>query len=242
MRGSFKLRSGRLGRLPKARKKRRKGVKKRQISNSAVSRPLPTPAPKSGLIIIAKLPKMHFDELMKCYQNTVRILSDRGKSKEWHDQARVMRDAVGKEWKRRAKLPIGSDHFFKWPTTEAPGGTGRIDLHDLMQEGLLSYMQYRVGRTNGVQPIVRKILLDTIFMSSLPPVFPPNYLLQWGAPKTAWRLQKMAETLAAFIRNAKRRNDDRLDDAIGEWEHDFRYLYERYYIRHFHFSWPTTRV
>jgi hypothetical protein len=103
-------------------------------------------------------------------------------------------------------------------------------------------MEYRVGRTNGLEPAVRKLLLAGIFVGPLPPVFPPNYMAQWSVPKSARRLQKMAETLAAFVRNAKRRHDDRLDDAISEWEHDLQFLYERYYLGHFHFSWPTTKV
>ena len=50
----------------------------------------------------------------------------------------------------------------------------------------------------------------------------------------------MAESIAAFARNAKRRRQINLNDAIGEWEADLEFLYEEYYVGHFHFAWPAS--
>lgn len=65
---------------------------------------------------------------------------------------------------------------------------------------------------------------------------------QWGQPESADRLRKMAEAIAAFARNLKRREDDRMQQAIDSWEGDLDYLFETYYVGHFRFAWPITRV
>ena len=58
--------------------------------------------------------------------------------------------------------------------------------------------------------------------------------------RAAARLKKMAETIAALARNAKRRNNASLDQAIRDWEHDLSFLYHTYYVGHFGFGWPST--
>jgi hypothetical protein len=241
MKGRFKLRSARVGKLPKPRKKRRKSAHQKEIQRKSAPARLQAPSPESIRAIIARLPSMHFDELMRIWQNAIRSLANSEKV-AWHSAASAMCDAIGKEWGRRAKSPLDAAGLFSWPSTEAHGGDGRLDLGNVIEQGLLSYMEYRVGRTNGLNPSVRKTLLAEIFARPLPPVFPADYLLQWGSQKTAQRLQKIAESLAAFVRNAKRKRDDRLDDAIADWEHDLRFLYEQFYVRHFQFAWPTTKV
>jgi hypothetical protein len=52
----------------------------------------------------------------------------------------------------------------------------------------------------------------------LPPLDGPAYYLEWGMPLTAQRLKKMANTLAALSRNAKRRDAISYASAIGDWE------------------------
>jgi hypothetical protein len=67
---------------------------------------------------------------------------------------------------------------------------------------------------------------------------------EWGADRSARRLRKMAECIASFTKNAKRREDESYDDAIREWESDLQYLYDRYYIGKFHFDfvWPSNSL
>lgn len=57
---------------------------------------------------------------------------------------------------------------------------------------------------------------------------------------SAQRLQKLAETIAALTRNAKRRNAARMDKSIREWESDLAYLKRRYDEGRFSFTWPVT--
>jgi hypothetical protein len=67
-----------------------------------------------------------------------------------------------------------------------------------------------------------------------------EYLNEWGEPKTARRLQKLAESIAAFTRNAKRRNEKNFSKAIQDWEADLAYLKKTYYDNRFSFRWPRT--
>jgi hypothetical protein len=107
---------------------------------------------------------------------------------------------------------------------------------------MLSYLEYRVGRTHGLSTSVRQELLSRVFSGALPPVFDRAYMDEWGPPSSAQRLRKLAETLAAFCRNAKRRDTDAMRDAIRDWEGDVNFLYEEYYVGYFHFEWPTTQI
>ncbi len=115
-------------------------------------------------------------------------------------------------------------------------------LQPSVSDGMLSYLDYRVGRQNGEVASIRQRILSRVFEGRLPPVFPTDYMSSWGAPKSAARLRKIAESIAAFTRNAKRRRDYKMDDAISDWESDLGFLYDRYYIGHFSFGWPITRI
>jgi hypothetical protein len=61
-----------------------------------------------------------------------------------------------------------------------------------------------------------------------------------GANQTARRLHKLANTLAALTRNAKRRDTVSLSKAVDDWERDLAFLHDRYYVNFFRFGWPET--
>jgi len=192
--------------------------------------------------IIEKIPSMRMDAMMRLWRNAVEIRSNEKKMSVWRNAALVL-DAINKEWSRRRRQPPNPDEFFKWPRTDAePGRRSKIDVDDWIQEGVLKFMGYQVGSTNGISSNLRRRILEQIFEGALPPVFPPSYLDEWGKPKSATRLQKMAETLAAFVRNAKRRRTAKLWGAIKDWESDLNFLYEQYYLNHFYFGWPSHDV
>lgn len=130
-------------------------------------------------------------------------------------------------------------HPFRWPSTDAPParnalaqGVFEIDI------GLLRTMGYRVG-VEGIGESKRRAILDDIYLHEL-------YLLrghpqqkQWGKPQTAERLRRLANTIAAFTRNAKRMRQPALV-AIAEWEADLRYLRKTHYAGVYDFQWPST--
>ena len=148
------------------------------------------------------------------------------------------------EERRRAErqhlLQRNLEGYFNWPSTDAPasihGFSGDVFFYE---DGLLSYVGYRVGRVNGAPEDIRLQILDCVFHNDLPRVISPEYMEEWSTPKTAARLHKMADTLAAFARNAKRRKDSDLSEAIVDWESDLFYLFHRYYIGRFGFAWPN---
>lgn len=132
--------------------------------------------------------------------------------------------------------------YFPWPNTAALGGKGNLSTAVFTtKEGLLSYCGYKVG-ANGLPLDPRRKILDAIFLAQLPPIDDPVYRAQWGEPRSAKRLQKLAETMAAFVRNAKRRDAARMEKSIREWETDLAYLKRRHYDNRFSFPWPPTAI
>lgn len=151
---------------------------------------------------------------------------------------RLFQAALADEWRRRALASSDADAPFRWPTTAAPSGPGALETSMGPQRGVLAAIGYHVGRT-GLATDIRRRLLDFVFSDELPPVDSEAYMRTWGAPGSAARLQKLAESLAAFARNAKRRDTDALLAAIRHWQDDLRYLHDRYYRDHFRFAWPA---
>ncbi len=144
-----------------------------------------------------------------------------------------------KRIENHSSIQLNQEGFFEWPSTNAPASKyGFIGDVFFYKGGLLSYVGYRVGQ-QGLPRHVRLQILDCVFHNVLPRVDSPEYMNGWGTPKTAVRLHKLAETLAAFTRNAKRRlKHSNLSKAIADWETDLNYLYRQYYIGKFGFAEP----
>ncbi|MBV7410866.1 hypothetical protein [Maritimibacter sp. DP1N21-5] len=178
-------------------------------------------------------------KIMRLWQNAIEITAGRRGGAARSDASKVL-VAIRKEWDRRRVKGPRPDDFFNWPNTEAPTGMGKLSTEGWLQEGLLKYMGYQVGSTGGRSTPVRRRILEEIFEGSLPPVFEPQYMAKWGPPESPLRLQQMAETLASFARNSKRRLQPNMAGAIRDWEADLYFLYEQYYLDRFHFGWPSS--
>lgn len=138
------------------------------------------------------------------------------------------------------------DENFNWPSTaaEPSTGSGTVDKDSWPHIGLLSYAGYAVG-LKGKQEAVRWQVLSRVFeMVTLPRLESEVYVLSWGVAKSASRLRKMAESIAAFCRNAKRKDGSDMDLAIDEWESDLAWLKRTYYDGRFDraFAWPETEL
>ena len=103
---------------------------------------------------------------------------------------------------------------------------------------MLDAFGYHVGKVRGVDEVRRRRVLCFLFEEHLPLVFDTTYTNAWGAPKSSKRLQKLAETISALVRNAKRNPGRDYSTAIEEWEHDLAFLWTRYYVGQFKFGWP----
>lgn len=127
-----------------------------------------------------------------------------------------------------------------WPRTDAPQGYGEIsDPEHWPQTGLLAFLGDRVGQS-GVEESSRRDILDYVYISKLPNVNSPDYMAEWSSASSWPRLRKMAESIAAFTRNAKRKNTPELKTSIDEWQSDLDYLKLEYYVGRYDFSWPRT--
>jgi hypothetical protein len=174
------------------------------------------------------------DGQLRQLQNAFRILA----KPEHHlrKQAIEIRQAVSSTWEHRA----AQGEWFSWPTTTAPRGTRELKGICWRPRGMLGFLGYHVGETQSTPRHIRWSILEYAFECHLPPLDDLAYLLEWDRPRTAGRLKKLANTLAAFTRNAKRRDLMSYATAIDEWEGDLALLHERYYVHFFHFGWPTT--
>ena len=129
---------------------------------------------------------------------------------------------------------------FDWPNIIVNrSGSGKFAAES-EKTGLLSYMGYRVGKTRGLPLNERREILEEIFGYNLPSAdFSGQYMKEWGEPKSKERLEKMANSLASFCRNAKRRNND---VAVSNYEEDLEWLRENFYKGRFMFRWPQTYI
>lgn len=184
---------------------------------------------------------MKMSELMNLWRNALRIRSN-DKDKFRHSQADKIIRKINEEWERRGKMPRNPEGYFDWPGTDAKSGLGGIQTENWLKTGLLNFMGYKVGETDGEPRHVRQRILTEIFSGPLPPVFEQSYLEKWADPSSAGRLHQLAETIAALTRNAKRRRDAKMNAAIRDWEADLEFLHDEYYVGKFRFGWPTSSV
>lgn len=141
---------------------------------------------------------------------------------------------------RQVWQELGHDDWFSWPKTDVLDGITQEKIMEIdwKKEGLLSVLGYHVGYNSWLSEKKRQELLSCAFE------VPIGHLKkgldkEWGAPRSAARLKKIACSIAAFTRNAKRKKNMDYRQAIDEWESDLAYLYKKYYLDYFQFAWPS---
>lgn len=140
------------------------------------------------------------------------------------------------------KLRANHSPTFSWPSTAAEIGDGSVDGDEWPDIGLLKYMGYTVGVSGESISKRREILASTYELTKLPRIGSPEYVRQWGHSQSAARLKKMADAIAAFVRNQKRKSSPS-HEAISDWEIDLDWLKKNYYTGRYDykFNWPNTR-
>lgn len=156
-------------------------------------------------------------------------------------EARRRMAEVEREWERLQTLDPNTPDCFPWPSTDAPVGDddGHAAAGAWQEIGMLAYLGYHVGLSSTLSAAQRLRLLGHVFVMRLPPLNGIAYMRQWGAPDTGTRLRKIAEGLASFARNAKRRRNPNLAEAIRQWEDDLEGLRRAHYVGRFDFPWPA---
>ncbi|MBL0021412.1 MAG: hypothetical protein IPP23_03310 [Sphingomonadales bacterium] len=127
----------------------------------SIEQQVPAPRPSLDQVMdrmIADLPNRSMPELHQQWRNVIgRIAAGKGKG------LGRFRDAVMAEWGRRYQLALDDPDHFDWPSTEAHLGDGTLKAGQWLNEGMLSYLGYRVGRTKGVSDTARRHILDAMF-------------------------------------------------------------------------------
>ena len=154
-------------------------------------------------------PSSNFEGLRGQLQSVFRILA-KPDSNRWEEAIKLRQD-VSCIWGRQA----AEGKWFPWPTTIASPGARRLKGVNWRDKGMLSLLEYRVGETNPTPDDIRWCILQFVFECHLPPMEDAINNLDWGMPQTAQRLKKLANSLAAFTRNAKRQNTVSLATARG---------------------------
>ncbi len=109
--------------------------------------------------------------------------------------------------------------------------------------GLLKASGYTVGLSSNVPAEMRKQILNHIFLiDDLSDIDDREYAAEWGHPKTGTRLKKLADSIASFAKNSKRKNNPSLNTAIQEWDNDLSHLKRTFYDRWGDFPWPNVKV
>lgn len=114
----------------------------------------------------------------------------------------------------------------------APGSADRdaesegLDTDDWPKVGMLRHAGYHVGQS-APRPEARRAVLRRLLHEPLPNVQDRAYMAEWGLPRSAQRLRKLADCLAALARNARRKEGYEL--AVRHWEADLAHVKQRYY-------------
>ena len=192
------------------------------------------------------LPDMRLDGMYHLCLNAKRHLEDERPLMQ--AAAALILQAIDVERARRKHQAPGSESregAFRWPSTEVHQGksaaAGRFEIENPAPEGMLVRMGYRVGMKRGESDYSRQRILQRIFEQDLAGE-ESFYKDSWGANGSAHRLKKLAYTIAALTRNAKRRSVHRMDEAINQWEDDLAFLHQRYYVGQFDFPWPVVET
>jgi hypothetical protein len=116
----------------------------------------------------------------------------------------------------------------EWPTqaiaNRAQSLSGKLFPHE---QGMLSFMGYRVGAGSTLTTMQRRGILTYVYLGELPMVIDTRYTQEWGEPKSRKRLMKLKNTLMSLIRNAQRRAGS-MQIAIQEWQEDLRFIHEAF--------------
>jgi len=136
--------------------------------------------------VIAGIPSMSLRDTVNLWRNAIQIVEDAERNK-LHRPAQQTLKAIEKEWIKRRKQSVSSNEWFQWPSVEATGGSGQLRTDDWTQEGVLQYMGYRVGNTDGEPTGIRHQILSRAFQGPIPPAFPPDYLSEWGGLPTFYQ-------------------------------------------------------
>lgn len=172
---------------------------------------------------------------------------------EYHSERHSVDASLGDVGRTAGEqLPVDmTDHAdltgWEWPDVDVSltSGTGS-EIAGLPPAGVLSLAGYRVGKSGLHDGKDRLRILRAVLLLDFPRALcdslPEDYLEEWGQPQTSKRLKKMADSLAQWIINGRKKQQNGQDysAAIMHWRMDLHYLKRRFYepLREAGFTWP----
>lgn len=130
--------------------------------------------------------------------------------KEWRRQ----KQAVGDERARLIGRPVPPD-IERDIANAKSGGFGGEELSPL------TYLGYRVGKTNGLRPDARRKRLRVCFTIEMPSLLPAKYR-RWGRPATYQRYASIFNHLLMLAN--QRRGRFNYEYAVSDWEADAEWM------------------
>jgi hypothetical protein len=135
-----------------------------------------------------------------------------------------------------------------WPNV-ADHPQGQVNTVEVSELGVaatpMRLMGYRVGETSPHSEEERRAILHEIFCSKNLPFgddCSAEYRSNWGTPKSAQRLYRMASHIK-FIVDGPNGSDYRRPVAREDWVSDLAWLKKTYFKKTVHaFKWPSTQV
>ncbi len=168
--------------------------------------------------------------------NDLNILCNVRKELEFRSKRKPVLNLINQIEQRLKEL-----ESFRWVSTKANKGTGKLQIKHWDKTGLLSAVGYETGM-NGLNEKLRSDILDSVYHYEIPTNFKFADSAKWGKPLTGARLKKLADCLASFTRNEKRNYTSDYRVSISERETDLLYLKKKYYDGVYDFGFPNTVV
>lgn len=153
--------------------------------------------------------------------------------------------SVRKFGRNHPALEFLMNHNFEWPSCHVDPSHKGLEEFGSIRIGVLKRMGYEVGMSGIASASDRQGILVRVFeQAQLPLVGDFNHMREWGGPKSAVRLRKMATDLSTFIRNATRIHSQDMTIAIRHWSEDLKFLRDNIYRGRFDgtFQWPNPNV
>jgi len=153
---------------------------------------------------ISELKKFNDNELINIWHNALNLI-ERNKEVEL---AKQQIEYIELEWEDRLnKFIMG------------------ISKSTRPNEGLLKTIGYKVGK-DGIPRERRRLILDRILKGKIPFCGSKAYMVEWGAPSTRKRYNKLNTVINRLI--IRNRNMPGIEKAILEWSEDLEYLRDKY--------------
>ena len=181
---------------------------------------------------IDKIKNQQISSQVKLYINCIKTISDEKSTPELISQAEAYKTTLHLVW--TDDTLNGEYHDSELAYSGKISGKTGFGKHP--QVGLLKIMNYEVSNPNAE---ARKVFLDMIFNSVLPPIHSKQYMEEWDGPQSEGRLKKMANSISSFARNRIKTLGEN-DITVKKWQNDLEYI--KKYHKDMSFNWPSTEI